>query len=293
MFYNTGLTEHRNGNTVFALVSLTPSESKRLIAKGVVKLPEIKKAMTEGTIIIGRGTSNAFIAEELAGISIEQKTDEYCRGLIFGGELRTSRKTAAERKIGNDFVLRQGKVIDAVPQDIIKEFGPNDIFIKGANAVDSEGNAAVLAAGESGGTIGWAMLPVIARPSHLLVPVGLEKMIPSVPEALQKCGVSKFKYSTGLPCALIPLINGKVVTEIQALGILSGVTATHVASGGIGGSEGTVVLALEGDGAEIEQAMGVIKSVKGEPSVAGPGKTTPPAADFNYDPVALSKSMAR
>jgi hypothetical protein len=293
MFYNTHLPEHKDGNNVSALVSLTSSESKRLIAKGVARLPEVSKALKNGLVIIGRGSTNAFIAEEILGISIKAKTDEYCRGLIVGGELRTNTKTAAERTIGNDFVLRHGKVDSSTPQGVIKEFGPDDIFIKGANAVDSTGDAAVLAAGADGGTIGWALLPVTARSAHLIVAVGLEKMIPSVALACQKCGVLRFKYSTGLPCALIPLVNGKVVTEIQAFEVLAGVTATHVASGGIGGSEGTVVLTLEGNVAAIERALEFVKAVKGEPPVAAPEKSTPPAANFNYDPIALRKSMNR
>jgi len=294
MFYNAQLSEHKNGAIVSAMVSLTPSESKRLIAKGIARIPEVAKAMKSGLIVIGRGSTNAFIAEELIGTTIKDKTDEYCRGLIFAGELRTNRKTAAERKIGNDFVLRNGKVDNVVPQDVVtKEFGPDDVFIKGANAVDANGEAAVLAAGDNGGTIDWSMIAVIARPANLIVPVGLEKMIPSVPLASQKCGVKKFKYSTGLPCALIPLANGKIFTEIQAFSVLANVAATHVASGGVGGSEGTLVLTLEGGVPDIEKAMDIVKSVKGEQPVAGPEKSTPPAAGFNYDPVALSKSMVR
>ncbi len=43
-----------------------------------------------------------------------------------------------------------------------------------------------------------------------------------------------------------------VVTEIQALGILAGVKARHIAGGGIAGSEGAVVLLLEGYGRQSE-----------------------------------------
>ncbi len=275
MFYKTHLTENKIGKQVSALVALTPSESKRLIAKAVAKLPEVKKALEKGLIIIARGTTNAFVSEELLGISIDPKSDEYCRGYIAHGELRVNRKRTTELSIKNDFVLRQGKVDNIQPQEAVKEFTVDDMFIKGANALDSSGQAAVLAAGTESGTIGWALPIVMARAANLIVPVGLEKLIPSVAQASQKCGVFTFKYSTGLPCALIPLVNAKVVTEIQAFEILASVSATHVASGGIGGSEGTVVLSIKGNETDIKIAFELVKTIKGELPVPSPEITTP------------------
>jgi hypothetical protein len=111
--------------------------------------------------------------------------------------------------------------------------------------------------------------------------------------AAQKCGALRFKYSMGLPCGLVPLANHKIVTEIQAFAILAGVNATHVASGGFAGSEGAVVLTLEGNEADIERAFSIVKAIKGEPPVAPPSKGTPSAAGFNYDPDALRKSLER
>ena len=287
MFYKSHLPDNETGNCLSALIALTPSESKRLIAKGVAMLPEVKRALERGLIIIARGTTNAFVAEEIMGISIEPKC-EYCRGCIVDGELRANMKHAE-----NDFVLRQGKVDNIRPQEAIKEFTGDDVFIKGASAVDSSGQAGVLAAGIGAGTIGYALPMVMVRAAHLIVPVGLEKLVPSVDQASQKCGVFDFKYSTGLPCALIPLINAKVVTEIQAFEVLAGISATHVASGGIGGSEGTVVLTLEGSEGNIEQAFGLVKAIKGEPPVPCPEKTTPSASSMNYDAIALRNTLGR
>jgi len=293
MFYETGLPDRQADNQVSALVALTPSESRRLIAKAVAELPEVKKASKSGLIIIARGTTNAFVAEEIIGISIQAKSDEYGRGLIVEGELRVNTKRADERSIGNDFVLRQGKVDDIQPIEAIREFTDDDVFIKGANALESSGQAAVLAASLEGGTIGWALPTLTARSAHLIVPVGLEKLIPSIDQASRRCGVFRFRYSTGLPCALIPLINAKVVTEIQALAVLADVSATHVASGGIGGSEGSVVLTLEGSESNIQRAIELMKKIKGEPPVSAPEKTNPPAASVDYDPIALRNSLIR
>jgi len=60
-------------------------------------------------------------------------------------------------------------------------------------------------------------------------------------------------------------MNGKVVTEIQAFDILFGLTAVHVGGGGVSGSEGTVVLSVTGEEAEVRKAIELVESIKGEP----------------------------
>ena len=291
MFYNSHLPARERVKAVAILVSLYPAESKRLIARAVATLPEIKQAMEKGLVVIARGSTNAFVAEEIMGISIEKKADEYCRGFIVDGELHANRKRHTERSIGYDFVLRRGKLEEVDFQEVLKDFTADDVFIKGANAVDGAGEAGVLAAGAAAGTIGKAMPSVTFAAAHLIVPVGLEKLVPSVAKASRSCGVFHFKYCTGLPCALIPMINAEVVTEIQAFEVLTGVGATHVASGGIGGSEGTVVLSLEGSETAIEKAFKLIRAIKGESAIAHPSVTTPLAASLDYDPIALRNTL--
>lgn len=287
MFYQYPLPA-LTGKSISALVSLTPAESKRLIAKGVAEMPEVKKAKESGIIIVARGTTNTFVVEEVVGVAMEHK-GEYSRGIITGGELRTNQR----RGTGNDFVLRNGEKWDIRPQEAITQFTSNDIFFKGASAVDATGEAAVLAAGADAGTIGYALPILMARKANLIVPVGLEKLVPSVIEATRKCGVYNYKYSTGSPCALIPLVHAKVVTEIQALAILFGVSATHVASGGIGGSEGTVVLVIEGAEENLEKAFAFIKTLKGEPPVPAPEIMGPEAASLGYDAKAIQNAPRR
>ncbi len=293
MFYRRHCLDKGKEDSVSALVALTPSESRRLLAKAVATLPEIKQALETGLLVIARGSTNAFVAEEIMGISIEEKSDEYCRGLIVDGELSVNKKRHTERSIGYDFVLRRGKLEEVDFQEVMQEFTADDVFIKGANAVDSTGEAGVLAAGAAAGTIGKALPAVTFAAAHLVVPVGLEKLVPSVAEAARSCGVYHFKYSTGLPCALVPIINAEVVTEIQAFEIMAGVSATHVASGGIGGSEGTVVLSLKGSDSTIEQAFDLVRTLKGESPLKHPSLTTPPAASMNYDPIALREALYR
>lgn len=151
----------------------------------------------------------------------------------------------------------------------------------------------MLCAGADAGTIGYALMSLIARDANLIVPVGLEKMVPSVEDALKVTGIYNYKYSTGSPVVLLPLVKAKVVTEIQALAILFSVSATMVGAGGIGGSEGTVALVVEGDEASVDKAFGLIKSIKGEKPVPAPEIIRPSGATFNWDAKAIQEAAAR
>lgn len=286
MFYETSVPAPSQDKSASALISLTPAESKRLIGKGVAAMPEVRSALKNGLLVINWGSTNAFVAEEVQGVRLERK-GECVRGCITGGEMVANLARSPWKPV----VLKQGKPLDLLPKDAVPQFMAGDVFIKGANAVDPHGQAGVLAAGVDGGTIGGAWPILVARGAHLIVPVGLEKLVPSVIEASRHCGIFRFKYSTGLPCALIPLVNALVVTEVQALSLLCGVSATHVASGGIGGSEGSVVLCLEGGEGAIEAALSLVKSLKGEPAVPAPATVTPSAASLNYDSMAVWRTQ--
>lgn len=63
-------------------VTLTPSESKRLIAKGVVKLPSIQNALENHTIILAGGTTNGFLVEEFLGETLDKKKYIFCGNYI-------------------------------------------------------------------------------------------------------------------------------------------------------------------------------------------------------------------
>jgi len=165
------------------------------------------------------------------------------------------------------YVLVDGRPVDVPAKEMIQEFEADDVFIKSANAVDTEGHVGILMASEKGGTISMAQGPVIAKGCHFIVPVGLEKLVPSVIEASRKGGILRLKYAMGLKVGLMPVVNATVVTEIQALRILADVEATHVASGAIGGCEGAVTLAVEGHDEAIRKAFEVVEGVKGEEPV--------------------------
>lgn len=265
--------------TVRALVSLTPAESKRLIARGVAALPEVKRALERGIVIIGRGTTNAFVIEELTGDKVAPKS-HYAAGIVIDGELCVVPAGIRTKPV----VLRDGEPAGVSPAEALKEFREEDVFIKGANAVDPEGNAGVLAAGDRGGTIGEILPVLLPQGGYLIVPVGLEKLIPSVNQAAPTTGIFRYKYSTGLPAGLVPVPNALVVTEVQAFQVLTGVQAVAAAAGGIAGSEGAVVLSLAGGADQIDRALSLVREIKGEPPLTRPdARSNRAAAEFNYE----------
>ena len=54
-----------------AVFTLKSAESRRLIAKGLVQMPEVKEAWEKAYVLLAGGTTNAYVAQELMG------TDEY------------------------------------------------------------------------------------------------------------------------------------------------------------------------------------------------------------------------
>jgi len=252
--------ESSAGEQTSGMMVFTPSESKRLIAKAVVAMAPVKAALKSGRVCVAGGTTNAYVLEEILGSPIRKEF--YIKGNITDGLLCSTRRSDEWIK-PRAFV--NGSMVDRDFAELLKEFDAGDVFIKGANAVDPEGNVGILMGGPMGGTIGGALGPVMARGSHLVVPVGLEKLIPSVAAAARKCGIKRLRYPDGATVGLMPVVGATVVTEIEALRILSGVEATHVASGGVAGSEGSVVLVVEGPDSRVRAAFDLWESIKGEP----------------------------
>ncbi len=284
MFYEVEIPEPTPGSKqISAMVVLNPADSRRLLAKATVALPEVQDAWKNGMIIIARGITTAYITEELFGITVEPKGGQTV-GIVCNGITTSYMGPPPSTR----HVIRHGKVVEGADSNVeILNFGADDVFIKGANAVDNEGNAGIYVASVKAGTIGMAWPILTPRGCHLIISVSLEKLVPSVIEAAKHTGLYHFKYSTGIPIKLVPVPLAEVITEIQAFAILAGVRAYHLGSGGVGGSEGSVHLSLEGDEERVEKAFELAKSVKGEPPVSLPDTfSVSSPADYDYDALA-------
>ena len=273
MFYDTDPYREKQKplreDRTTAIVVLTPYESRRLIAKGVLALPEVKRALKGDLFVVSRGTTTAYIVEELTGETLDKAL--CTSGIITDGRLAS---TVEDLRLG-PWVFRQGKLSDESVAEALNTFTHRDVSVKGVNAVDIDGNVGIIAAGNKGGTIGSLWPILAARGSYLIAAVGLEKLIPSVKRATFKAGQGIHKYVMGSRIALMAVMDALVVTEIESLEMLTGITATHVASGGVAGSEGSVTLALEGSEETVMKAVELIKRIKGEPALSMPPLNPP------------------
>jgi hypothetical protein len=261
--YSNLLKTFKEAIIMKALITLTSSESKRLIAKGVKEMPCVQNALSKHAIIVAGGTTNAFVAEELLGISIEDKTG-YTMGIVTNGELgvsRASKKTAP-------YVVVEGNIVETSWKEYLPKLKAGDVFIKGGSAVDHTGLAAVMVSDAAGGTIGAVQGILYARGVKLIVPIGLEKMVPDVRQAVEFMTKSTVDESIGHKVGLVPMLGATPITELTALESLFDIEARCIAAGGVDGCEGAVVIAIEGLDEEVQRALKEIKSLKGEPPVS-------------------------
>jgi len=256
------------GDALRIQVILTPAESKRLIAKAVKKTRMIQRALNDGTIIVDKSTTNAYILNELTDEDLD--VSRYVSGIVTPeGTCLANRKHALETRVlvrgkPERIVQPKGKRLSTVLIELLESMNEKDVFIKSANALDPEWHVGVLAGALDGGNIG-RVLPVIRRRKvNLLVPVGLEKLIPiSVTEASKEAGIFKMDSSMGMPCELLP-VEGTVITEIEAINILTGGVARPIAAGGVSGAEGAITLVIRGTRDQVQGAKDILLEIKGE-----------------------------
>ncbi len=246
--------------------SLTPAAGKRLIAKAVARHPHVLAALKGKTVVIIAGTTNGYVAEEVLA-ALGQAQDFSKKRFFRGSVLPPSRPKKEDGRLPDESgfpgdvvikngVWQKGKTIFDVAADL-KE---NDVIMKGANAVHLESRrAAILVAHPQAGTIGASLPAYYGRRVRLIIPVGLEKRISGnldeLAAALHEPGV--------LGPRLLPA-PGEIVTELDAVAMLTGAQARLVAAGGVGGAEGSIWLAVTGDEAQEAAAMALWQSVSEE-----------------------------
>ncbi len=251
-----------------AQIVLTPSESKRLIGKAVAQMEVVQKAKKKGIIVIARGTTNAFVAEEISGREIAKSN--FTAGIITAEGLGSNPKSPKE------IVLIDGEVKDGLSIDeMLDKLGPNDVIIKGANAIGPDGIPGLFCGRGSpratGGTLGKFHSLSLTRGVNVIIPVGLEKLIPcSVLDVYKEVDFYPTDYAMKQPVSLHPM-SGTAVTEIDAIKLLTGADALPIGAGGIAGGEGSMTLLVKGADAEVKKAIEIVEKIKGEHPISKPG----------------------
>lgn len=248
-----------------ASIVLLPGAAKRLIAKGVAALPLVRHAMERGRIVVTLGTTNAYVAEELLGRPIDRTA--YAAGFV-GAEWNINSRLGETAEL----VLEKGVPVEWEPETVLASLKAEDVVIKGGNALDPWGTVGVLLGSAGGGTVGRYAAPAYARGVHLVLPVSLAKSVhTSIADLALKMGSGKAGLRMGLSCGLFPL-HGHVVTELEAIRLLCGAEAYHVASGGVGAGTGSVSLVLDGSEEDVRRGFDVIQSIADEPDIQLEGR---------------------
>lgn len=263
------------GELVRIQVTLTTVESKKLIAKGVSQISSLKEALEKGLVVIHPSSTTYFLLEELTGIKPE---GVWVCGAIFPKGMCISyerQQTAYLKPIElqkksdpgeflHTWVLERGVFKTGIPLKIILgKMTKNDVYIKGANAIDRDGRVGVLYASKGGGTIAKVISESKKKGFHIILPVGVEKLIPgSLFDAVKAASRKRTEFAMGIPVGLIP-VSGQVVTEVEAIGLISDAKAVVVACGGLAGAEGATTLVIIDTEKKVRKAFEAIQACKG------------------------------
>lgn len=243
---------------------ITVPAGKRLIARAVAALPQMHKALKGHTIVIVSGSTNGYIAEEILA-AIGQAADFSKASFMRGVNVGPDKRVAAGSYSESDIVIEKGVWLkDKTIFDVASQLGQHDIILKGANAISPDRKlAGIQIANPALGTSAVILPAVVGRRTELIIPVGLEKRIfGDISEIAAELNAPS---STGF--RLLP-ISGTIITELEAIQILTGASAKLIAAGGINGAEGCCWVGISGTEAQVTSAGEIIHSIAHEPSFA-------------------------
>ena len=238
--------------------NITPAMGKRLIGKGMAQHPNIQAVLEKGTLVIIAGTTNGYVAEEiltLLGQAEGFSRVGFRRGVTVAQGAKLPKAAPTADVVIVDGQWQKGTTIF----DVAGDLKAGDVVLKGANAFDPDGVAAVQIGHPQGGTVMAVIPTVIGQRVRLIVPVGLEKRVfEPVSELAQRVNDPE---STGPRLMPLP---GDIFTELDAIHLLTGVEPTLLAGGGIFGAEGSAWIGVSGMATQEDAAVALVKSVAGE-----------------------------
>jgi hypothetical protein len=224
-----------------------------LIGVALSRHPDIRRVLEKGILVIIAGSTNGYVAEELLKALGQEEgftRNGFRRGVTAapGSNIKNTHDTKDVVIVDGEW--QRGKTV----YDVADELKTGDLVLKGANAFDGRGKAAVQIGNRRAGTIGSVLPAVFGRRVKLIVPVGLEKrVLGDVGDLVVMCN----DRETDGP-RLCPL-PGRIFTELDAIKQLTGAEAFMLAAGGIHGAEGSVWIGVKGEGDRVEAAEKLIR----------------------------------
>ena len=239
--------------------NLTPVMGKRLIAKGMAQHPDVQRVLEKGTLLIVAGTTNGYVAEEI--LTALGQVEAFSRVGFRRGVTVAQGTKLPKAELAGDVVIVDGQwQTGKTVFDVAEGLKAGDVVLKGGNAFDPYGQAAVQIGHPQGGTIMAVVPAVIGRRVKLIVPIGLEKR---VFDDIHTLSLRVNDAATDGP-RLMPL-PGEIFTELDAIQLLTGAEPLLIAGGGIFGAEGSAWIGVNGTEEQVAAAADLIKSVAGEP----------------------------
>jgi len=235
---------------------------------GVAALDFVQERFKNGIIGVKTGTTNYFVV--MALLANRQKDWESIKDHVKACGMAAGRGMCGEKwHIGEDAVkrkdtripqlaFRKGEIWEGPLDEIVlREMTEKDIYITGANALDFQGNTAIELGGWNGGSIGRVLNTIYGKGIRLLIPVGLEKLIPTpIPEVLKETGHCGLDYAHGEWYGVMPM-HGTVFTEIDAFKMLTGAKAVPVGAGGVKGAEGAIHFSITGTEDQVKKVIDI------------------------------------
>lgn len=254
------------------LVCLKPSQSKRLIAILIARLPMIQEKMQKGNIFITRGTTQGYILEELIKISKSEysfKKPNFVAGQIIPTQDHNGIGSLTVNTISwPEINFKDGEIKEVIDRvKCVQRFKKGDIIIKGGNALDYNGQVGVFLGSKTGGTIGSLLGSIKALGLKLLIPITLEKLIDGdVVELSEIMGICEIDDpgKNSLKIGMMP-ISGTIMNEVTVLESIFDINVYHIGSGGVGGMEGAITLLIEGSESLIEEISNLLEKLENEP----------------------------
>ena len=237
-------------------ITLTVEEGKEIISLGMLNHPALKDSIENGKILFKGGTTVSRITEKLLGLPLRISGRISPRGTV------ASMYTIEHP---HSIIYHNGQwrsVDDHIVSETLK-FGTNDLIICSANAFDYYGNAAIMAGSAGGGLIGQSISAWHTEGAQIIIPIGLEKMIPgNLNHIIKKSKRRGKSISWGMSVGLM-LLNGELFTEIEAIKTLAHVDCFPIGAGGLGGAQGSCTLEIHcPNEGEYEKILDILKTVK-------------------------------
>lgn len=245
-------------------VTLTVEEGKEIISMGILKHPLLISAIRNNKILFKGGTTVSKITEKLAGVPLK-----ICGRITKRGTVSSKYNTEGAHSI--IYYKGKWKYVDETIVDDVLKFTDNDLIVCGANSFDNYGNAAIMTGDPGGGLVGRSLSSWYTEGAKVIIPVGIEKMIPgNLNQIISKTGRKGKSLSWGMSVGLMP-VTGEIFTEIEAIKMLADVDCFPIGAGGLKEAQGSTTLDIIASSNNVyEKIVDILKVVKaGKTEISG------------------------